>query len=67
VVALSLTLGRGCREGVLSRLPRSDRRGCNLVDCSQQRAGAGGPSIYGALYARRRLGRAKLKTLRHGQ
>jgi hypothetical protein len=25
-------------------------------------AGAGGPSIYDALYARRRLGRAKLKT-----
>src|ERR1700720_3451214 len=31
-------------------------RSCNLVDCSQQRAGAGGPSIYDALYARRRLG-----------
>jgi hypothetical protein len=68
VVALSLTLGRGSHEGVLSGLPRSDRAGCNLVDCSQQSAGAGGPSICdAALYARRRLGRAKPKTLRHGQ
>ena len=37
-------------EGVLGRLPRSDRAGCDLVDCSQQRAGADA-----ALHAGRRL------------
>jgi hypothetical protein len=44
-------------EGVLGRLPRSDRAGGDLVDCSQQRAGAGGPSICDIpLHAGRRLG-----------
>jgi hypothetical protein len=45
------------REGVLSRLPRGDRTGCDLVDCSQQRAEAGGQGIcHASLYAGRRLG-----------
>jgi len=39
------TMKGGCCEGVLSCLPRGDRAGCDLVDCSQQRAGTGGPSI----------------------
>ena len=44
-------------EGILGRLPRSDRAGGDLVDCSQQRAGAGGPCIrHAPLYAGRRLG-----------
>ncbi len=48
----------GCREGVLSRLPRVDRAGCDLVDCSQRCAGDGGPGIcHAPLYAGRRLGR----------
>lgn len=51
--------GRGFREGVLSYLPRSDRGSCNLVDCSQHRAGASGPGIC-PLHAGRRLGRAQL-------
>ena len=43
-------------EGVLGRLPRSDRAGGDLVDCSQQRAGAGGPGLCDAtLHTRRRL------------
>ena len=43
-------------EGVLGRLPRSDRAGCGLVDCSQQGAGAGGPGLCDAtLHTRRRL------------
>ena len=46
-----------CREGVLSCLPRGDRAGCDLVDCSPGRAGAGGPGIcHAPLYAGRRLG-----------
>ena len=49
--------GKAAGEGVLGRLPRSDRAGCDLVDCSQQRAGAGGPGIYDALHAGRRLDR----------
>ena len=51
------SLKRGsCREGVLSCLPRGDRAGCDLVDCSQPHAGAGGPGIcHAALYAGRRL------------
>ena len=40
------------REGVLGRLPRSDRSGRDLVDCSQQRAGAGGPGLCDAPYTR---------------
>ena len=43
-------------EGVLGRLPRSDLAGSDLVDCSQQRAGAGGPGLCdAALHAGRRL------------
>ena len=43
-------------EGVLGRLPGSVRAGCDFVDCSQQRAGAGGPGLCdAALHARRRL------------
>ena len=51
------SLKRGsCREGVLSCLPRGDRASCDLVDCSQPHAGAGGPGIcHAALYAGRRL------------
>jgi len=53
--------GRGFREGVLSYLPRSDRGSCNLVDCSQHRAGASGPGIcHVPLHAGRRLDRAQL-------
>ena len=52
-------LKRGdCRESVLSCLPRGDRAGCDLVRCSQRRAGAGGPRIrHAPLYAGGRLGR----------
>jgi hypothetical protein len=52
-------LKRGdCRESVLSCLPRGDRAGCDLVGCSQRRAGAGGPRIrHAPLYAGGRLGR----------
>jgi DNA-directed RNA polymerase specialized sigma24 family protein len=40
-------------EGVLGRLPCSDRAGGDLVECSQQSAGAGGPGLcYAALHAR---------------
>jgi hypothetical protein len=35
----------GRHEGVLSRLRRDDRAGCNRGDCSQQSAGAGRPGI----------------------
>jgi len=49
---------RGCGESVLSCLPRGDRAGCDLVGCSQRRAGAGGSGIcHAPLYAGRRLGR----------
>jgi len=45
-------------EGVLGRLPCSDRAGGDLVDCSQQSAGAGGPGLcYATLHGGRRLGR----------
>jgi hypothetical protein len=37
----SLTETGGCREDVLSCLPRGDRAGCDLVDCPQRCAGAG--------------------------
>jgi hypothetical protein len=48
----------GCREGVLSCLPRGDRTGCDLVDCSRPRAGTSGPGIcHAPLHAGRRLGR----------
>jgi hypothetical protein len=46
----------GYREGILSCLPSGDRSGCDLDDCSQPRAGAGGPSIcHVPLHAGRRL------------
>jgi hypothetical protein len=46
----------GCHEGVLSCLPRGDLAGCDLGDCSQQRAGTGGPGIcHAPLHAGRRL------------
>ena len=40
------------REGVLSRLRRGDRAGCDRGDCSQQNAGAGRPGICHAPYTR---------------
>jgi hypothetical protein len=46
------------REGVLSCLPRGGCAGCDLVGCSQYRAGTCRPSIcHSPIYAGRRLGR----------
>jgi hypothetical protein len=46
----------GRREGVLSRLRRDDRAGCDRGDCSRQSAGAGRPGIcHAPLHARWRL------------
>jgi len=42
----------GCRESVLGCLPRGNRAGGDLGDCSQYNARAGRPGIYDALHAR---------------
>src|SRR5215471_4781790 len=42
----------GCRESVLGCLPRGNRAGGDLGDCSQYSARTSGPGIYDALHAR---------------